>query len=138
MVELGAKGAPVACRSIPLIPLHDLREVKGTYEEVSFLKNYEGTATDDYIHVVLTDKNDVMDAIGRLRAIYPNIMSLGYQREDGGKDTGPDGEPPEPAKQKSDLEILAELYKLQNNQELSAEQQSFAEELFKKLQEENH
>ena len=138
VVELGAKGTPATCRSIPLTPLHDLREVRGTYEEVSFLKNYEGTATDDYIHVVLTDKNDVMDAIGRIRAIYPNILSLDYQREDDGDGTGPDGKQPEPVDQKSDLEILAELYKLQNGQELSAEQQSFAEELFKKLQEENH
>ena len=137
VVELGSKGAPVACRSIPLIPLHDLREVKGTYDEVSLLKNYEGTATDDYVHVVLTDKNDVMDAIGRLRAIYPNILSLGYEREDGGKNKGQDGSQPPSVNQKSDLEILAELYKMQNNQELSAEQQSFVEELFKKLQEEN-
>jgi exonuclease SbcD len=138
VVELGAKGTPATCRSISLTPLHDLREVRGTYEEVSFLKNYEGTATDDYIHVVLTDKNDVMDAIGRIRAIYPNILSLDYQREDDGEGTGSDGKQPELVDQKSDLEILAELYKLQNGQELSAEQQSLAEELFKKLQEENH
>ncbi|MBO4620422.1 MAG: exonuclease SbcCD subunit D [Victivallales bacterium] len=137
VVELGAKGEPVACRSIPLTPLHDLREVKGTYDDVSLLKNYEGTATDDYIHVVLTDKNDVMDAMGRLRAIYPNILSLEYERG-GGKGTGTGGDPPPPVKQKSDMEILAELYQWQNDQELSAEQQSFAEEIFKKLQEENH
>ena len=33
---------------------------------------------DDYLHVVLTDEEDVPDALARLRTIYPNIMKLDY------------------------------------------------------------
>ena len=39
---------------------------------------YEGTATDDYLQVILTDEEDVPEAIGKLRVIYPNIMKLTY------------------------------------------------------------
>ena len=132
MVELGAKGT-VEYRNIPLIPLHDLREIKGTYEELTLKKNYEETNTDDYIHVVLTDENDVTDAIGRLRTIYPNILTLEY------RNTRTSGEARvkiiEKIEQKSDIEVLESLYKMQNNQEMSAEQREFSENIFRDIQE---
>ena len=34
--------------------------------------------TDDYLHITLTDEEDIPDAIGKLRCIYPNIMKLSY------------------------------------------------------------
>ena len=61
-----------------LIPQRDMREIKGTYLDLTAKKNYADTNTDDYIHVTLTDEDDVPDALGRLRSIYPNIMKLDY------------------------------------------------------------
>lgn len=133
VVELEAKGK-VNYRTIPLVPLHDMREIKGTYEELTLLKNYEGTNREDYIYVVLTDENDVMDAIGRLRVIYPNIMSLKYQNKRTDQDTKV--EKLQNIAQKTDMEILGILYKMQNNQELSEDQREFSEKIFKAIQEE--
>ena len=133
VVELEAKGK-VNYRTIPLVPLHDMREIKGTYEELTLLKNYEGTNREDYIYVVLTDENDVMDAIGRLRVIYPNIMSLKYQNKRTDQDTKV--EKLQNIAQKTDMEILGILYKMQNNQELSEDQRKFSEKIFKAIQEE--
>ena len=132
VVELGAGKEPTY-RTIPLTPLHDMRVIKGTYDELTLRKNYEGTATDDYIHVILTDENDVMDAVGRLRSIYPNLMSLEYQntRTSGEKRI----EAMEQVEQKTDLEILETLYLLQNNQEMNAAQREFSDRLFKAIQE---
>ena len=33
---------------------------------------------DDYLHITLTDEQDVPDALARLRVIYPNLMRLDY------------------------------------------------------------
>lgn len=33
---------------------------------------------EDYFHITLTDEEDVVDAIGRLRTVYTNIMKLDY------------------------------------------------------------
>ena len=132
VVELGEKGS-VSTRTIPLVPLHDMREIKGTYDELTLKKNYEGTNTEDYIHVVLTDENDVMDAVGRLRSIYPNILSLEYQNKRTGEGTGIDG--PEHVEQKSDMEILEMLYKMQNNQDMNDAQREFSQEIFESIQE---
>ena len=132
IVEMGTKGN-INYRTIPLQPLHDMREIKGTYDELTLLKNYEGTNRDDYIHVVLTDENDVMDAIGRLRVIYPNIMSLEYQNKRTSTET--QVEKLKSVEQKTDMEVLEALYEMQNNQKLNDAQREFSEKVFKAIQE---
>ena len=34
-------------RTVPLVPMHELREVKGTFDELMDRRNYEGTAVDE-------------------------------------------------------------------------------------------
>ena len=133
VVTLGEKGR-TEIRTVPLIPLHDMREIRGTYEELTLRKNWEGTATDDYLHVILTDENDVPDAMARLRVIYPNIMKVDYdnQRTRTASLTGL----AEEAERKSEMELFEEFYAGQNGQPLSGEQRSFAEALLDKLKEE--
>jgi exonuclease SbcD len=132
VVEMGAKGN-VAYRTIPLRPLRDMREIKGTYNELALKENYEGTNTEDYIHVVLTDENDVMDAIGRLRAIYPNIMSLEYENRR--TETEKEIEKLKNVEKKTDMEVLEALYEMQNNQKMNDAQREFSETIFKAIQE---
>ena len=132
VVEMAAKGV-MDYRTIPLSPLRDMREIKGTYNELTLLKNYEGTNREDYIHVVLTDEDDVMDAVGRLRVIYPNLMSLEYQNKRTSTET--QVEKLKNVEQKTDMEVLEALYEMQNNQKLNDAQREFSEKLFKTIQE---
>ena len=133
VVELGEKGQ-VSISTVPLTPLHDLRELRGTYEELTLRKNYEGTATEDYLHIILTDENDVPNAMGRLRTVYPNVMAIDYDnlRTRTGGLVGM----AEKVEQKSGLELLAELYEKQNGQTMDPEQRAFAAGLFEAIQEE--
>ena len=133
VVTLGEKGR-TEIRTVPLIPLHDMREIRGTYEELTLRKNWEGSTTDDYLHVILTDENDVPDAMARLRVIYPNIMKVDYdnQRTRTASLTGL----AEETERKSEMELFEEFYAGQNGQPLSGEQRSFAEALLEKLKEE--
>jgi len=62
----------------PLLPLRDMREIKGKYEDIVLKKNYENTNTYDYMHITLTDEEDIPDAVMKLRVIYPNLMKLDY------------------------------------------------------------
>ena len=77
ILELKEKGNLVI-RAVELSPLRDMRELKGTYEELTNRKNYEGTRVDDYLHITLTDEEDIVDAMGKLRVVYPNLMKLDY------------------------------------------------------------
>ncbi len=132
VVELDGRGE-LDVRTLPLAPLHDLREICGTYEELTLRENYIQTTTDDYLHVILTDENDVPDAMGRLRTIYPNILKLSYRNTR----TLHAAELPdsETTRRRDDLELLDELYQAQNGIPLDEDQRSFARELFASLQE---
>jgi exonuclease SbcD len=77
VAELKEKGN-ISIRTVPLLPLHDMREIRGTYMELMQKKTYENTRTDDYLRVILTDEEDVPDAVMKLRTVYPNIMRLDY------------------------------------------------------------
>ena len=122
VAEMGKKGE-VSIREVPLVPLHDLREIRGTYNELVSKSFYEGTATDDYIHAVLTDEEDVIDAMAKLRIIYPNLMKLSYdnKRTRSRQEITDAGD----VEKKSPMELFAEFYEKQNNQEMSEEQKKF-------------
>ena len=120
---------------IPLTPLRDMREIRGTYDELTLKSNYENTNVDDYLHITLTDEEDIPDAIGKLRSIYPNIMKLDYDnlrtRGSGTVDAI------ENIESKSPFELFADLFKQQNNQDMSEEQEEIMRNLIDKIWEEN-
>lgn len=132
VVELSEKGS-LQLRTIPLKPLHDLRELRGRYEELTTRSFYEGTPTEDYLHIVLTDEEDVLGAAEKLRTIYPNLMKLSYDNRRTRSDRVL--ESASGAEEKSPLELLSELYRLQNNQEMSEEQQTYAASVFETVKE---
>lgn len=78
VIELAEKGK-VSYKTIDLVPQHDLVELKGTYDELTFRSFYEGTTwPEDYTHITLTDEEDIPDAIGKLRTVYHRLMKLDY------------------------------------------------------------
>ncbi len=132
VVETGGKGE-IRIRTIPLTPRHEMREIRGTYDELTLRPNYEGTATDDYLRVILTDEDDVPDALARLRTIYPNIMKLEYdnQRTRSSSEIAATGD----VEKKSETELFNEFFTAQNGQEMSEEQKTFVEKLLTDLKE---
>lgn len=120
---------------IPLTPFRDMREIRVTYYELTLKSSYESTNTEDYLHITLTDEEDIPDAIGKLRSIYPNIMKLDYDnlrtRGSGTVDAI------ENIESKSPFELFADLFKQQNNQDMSEEQEEIMRNLIDKIWEEN-
>ena len=114
-----------------LTPLHDLRELRGSYMGLTDRRAYEGTATDDYLHITLTDEQDIPDALARLRVIYPNLMRLDYDNRRTREQQTVEG--PARAEQQTPLEHFAAFYQLQNNQPLSEEQAAFCQQLIESI-----
>jgi exonuclease SbcD len=130
MVELREKGS-VQLQEIPLHPLHDLRELKGSYEDLTARKNYAGTKTDDYLHITLTDEEDIPDVMDRLHTIYPGIMKLDYDNLRTRTMNRIDAA--EQVQDKTPAELFAEFYELQNNQPMSAQQQEHVQKLIDEI-----
>ena len=134
VVELGEKG-DLRLHTVPLTPRHDLREIRGTFAELTDKAVYSAAGAEDYLHIILTDEEDVPEAVARLRVIYPNLMKLSYDNTRTRTDRVVGGA--ENVKSKSPLELFAELYELQNNQPMSDVQTAFARELIESIQEGN-
>ena len=134
VVKLDKKGE-LEVQLRPLIPRRDLRSIKGTFEEVTDKSFYQGTNTDDYLQVILTDEEDVPEALGKLRVIYPNIMKLTYDNTRTRTNRIIEGA--ENVKRKSELELFEELYLQQNNQPMSDQQRSFVQALIESIKEAN-
>lgn len=121
-------------KTIPLSPLHDMRKLKGSYADLTLKSNYEHTNTTDYLTIILTDEEDIPDAINRLRSIYPNIMQLSY--ENTRTNTAKQLANIDIHNLKSPLTLFKEFYTQQNNQDLNTEQNAILEELIHDIWEE--
>ncbi len=133
LVELGAKGE-VAVQTVPVNPLRDMRQIRGSYEEITRRTNYENTDTSDYMRIILTDEEDIFDAVVKLRAIYPNLMRLEYDNTRTGTCQTKEMVPQE---EKGPLEFVEELFQMQNHKPMQEEQRIYLEKLIEQVWEEN-
>ena len=134
VVELAKKGE-LSVRTVPLVPMRDMVELRGTYDELMKKSYYEGTTyPSDYLHITLTDEQDIPDAIGRLRTVYPYLMRLDYDntRTRAAAHIEGDGA----VQTKSPLQLFSDFYELQNNQPMTEEQSAFVEDLMQRIWEE--
>ena len=131
VVELNAKGN-ITLDFVPLVPKRDMVEIKGTYDELTLKSFYENTTyQDDYIHITLTDEEDIPDVLTKLRVIYKNIMKLDYdnKRTRTMNEISGAGD----VKEKTPFEHFSEFYELQNGQPLSEEQTEFVSDIIEQL-----
>lgn len=131
VVELKEKGS-LFVSEIPLAPLREVVEIRGTYAELTRRSFYENTTLqNDLVHVVLTDEEDVPDALGKLRIIYSNVMSLRYDnartREQNSLELD------ESVTARSPFELFSALYAAQNNADMTDEQSEFVRALIEKV-----
>lgn len=130
-----AEKCQLVVRTVDLVPKRDMVELRGTYEELTLRSFYENTSwQEDYVHITLTDEEDVPDAIGKLRTIYHNLMKLDYDNKRtraGVQVTGAAD-----VENRTPLELFADFYELQNNQPMSEEQIAFMKTLIEKTWEE--
>lgn len=136
IVDIGEKdGHPhalITWRTVALKPMHDLREIRGTYDEVMNRAFYSTINTEDYVHVTLTDEMDVPDALGKLRTVYHRLMKLDYDNART-KSSMEALEDLQDVERKSPMELFEELYRKQNHQEMNEEQRSFLSEMMESI-----
>lgn len=133
VVTLGEKG-DVQVRTVALTPLRELREIRGSYDELTARSFYEHTTyRSDYLHLILTDEQDVFDAMSRLRTIYPYLMTLDYDnartRAAGGMSA------PAETERRTPLELFEALYQRQNHRPMSEVQRAYIAQLMEQIME---
>ncbi len=112
VVNIGKKcdnKAEISIELVPLKPLHEVREVKGSLGEIM-----KTDYSEDYVKVTVTDEIVPPDARITVGMVFPNMMSFGVQnsRTDS-SDTELQGA--EKLEEKPVTELFSDFYRLQNN-----------------------
>ena len=131
IVELLEKGN-VEISMVPLVPMRDMRKMRGTYMEVTAKESYTAENKMDYLQITLMDEEDVPGALQKLRTVYPNLMRLEYDNKRTRENR--EVQAVEAQEQKSELELFGEFYELYN-EPMKEEQAEFVEKLIQDLKE---
>jgi len=140
--ELGEKGT-VDYQLIPLVPLRDMREIKGPINELirvgkeQKLMGDGSISCDDYIRATLTDEGDIYDAIGQMREIYPNIMQIDFENSKSKINKHLTLSLQEDIANKEPIMLFSEFYESQNNIPLDEEKRLILKAVFEYAEENN-
>ena len=127
--------APHACSisTIPLTPLHPMRELRGPLEELLRPDIVAAANPEDYLRVTLTDEREPENAASRLRAVYPNLMRLEF---DNRRTRQSELQLDEDWEEELSLEgLFAEFFEKQNGRALEPESQTLLEQVRKEADE---
>ncbi len=78
VIDLKEKGI-ISVDTISLMPLHELRTIKGSFDDLINDKGLIESCKNDYIKIILTDDTGIMDAMARLQKAYGCVMTLEYE-----------------------------------------------------------
>ena len=128
IAELGAKG-DVAVRTVPLYPLHDVRTLEGTMDEL-MRQDY----SEDYLWITVHDELVPPDARVTLSTNFPNMMKFSVVNSKTKMDL--DVLAAESMENKSITELFSDFYRLQNNdQDLSDAHRKIIDRVLKEMEE---
>lgn len=139
LIELGEKkpgddvGECVSFELIPLVPLHDVREVRGTLADVLAM----GTAHDasqDYLHITLSDEHPQLDAMAKIHEVFPNAMILDYDNVTVLIDRPQTQQLTADLDSMDTLDLFSAFYESQVGNPLDDEQRDFAHKLIAKVE----
>ncbi|SCY51871.1 exonuclease SbcCD subunit D [Alkaliphilus peptidifermentans] len=107
VVEMDKAGG-TEIRKVSLTPKRDMRKIQGKLLQLTDPAIYKDTNIDDYVMVTLLDEGELLDAIGKLRGVYPNVLRLERSQLKGIRQTN--GKMGSDYHRKSKLELFREFY----------------------------
>lgn len=131
LVELAA-GAAASIRLLPLSAKRDVRIVEGELANL-LTQGQHCPQREDYLMVRLLDKNAILDAMGKLRAVYPNVLHL--------ERTGLMAGPQQVALsrdhiKKGEMEMFSDFFSQVSGESLTVAQQTVMDDLLTQLHQE--
>ncbi|MDD2376969.1 MAG: exonuclease SbcCD subunit D [Clostridia bacterium] len=122
----------------PLKPIRDMREIKGPIHKLLSEEVYKHTNTEDYIKAILTDEENIYDAISKIRKIYPNVLRLEIENNKTAINLNSKTAATGNIKEKTGLELFSEFYLNQNNTTLNDKQIEIMNTIIKEVQNETN
>ena len=132
LVDMDEKGG-CEIKQIELKALHDMRSISGAFDEI--LANAKSDPNnEDYLMVDITDKHAILDPMGKLRAVYPNVLHL---ERSGLMSSGKQKLAHRDLLKKGELSMFKDFFKQVQDQDMSAEQEKVLEVLLDSIHSSN-
>ena len=128
IVDLDAEGA-CDFKHIPLNALHDMRSISGAIDDIIHNAKDDLNA-DDYLLISLTDAHAILDPMGKLRGVYPNVLHL---ERPGLLSAKPQQLAHRDLLKKGEFSMFKDFYKQTTDEDVSAEQEKILSELLNEI-----
>lgn len=127
-------GGKVKVKRRPLTPIHDMRCIRGQLKELmntSWLgqlqmDSQQSSPVEDYLQVTLTDTEELIDPMGTLRSIYPNVLQIILEKNDFSWEQ--EYESRLTKEHKSTEELFADFYEMLKGEPLDGIRKKYVEE----------
>lgn len=130
IVELGERGK-VEVRRKELKPLREMRCIKGKLADLMSAEVIEKAESDreDYIQATLTDTEELIDPIGTLRSVYPNVLQIILEKNLTAEGLNSEYESKIQTVKKSTTELFEEFYEMLKGEPMDAKRRAVIEEV---------
>ena len=132
--ESNGTDTTITIQKLPFTPVHDMREIKGTLEQLTSPEILAESDCNDYLHITLTDEEEIYDVFGKLRAVYPNVMALDFDNKRT-RAVGAEALAGAVMKEKSTMELFREFFEKQTGSVLSPMQEQIMSDIIEKTTE---
>lgn len=124
IVDMDGEGK-VKVEGVELKPRHDIRCIEGYLDELK-KGPQSGESRDDYIMATVKDETAILDVMGQLRSVYPNILHIERpQYVMNGNLCGPSRN----FRKMNDIDLFSSFYRQVTDNEISAEQGGILKEI---------
>lgn len=120
-------------RRAALRPVHDMRKIRGKLAWLIQDEVVEAADCQDYLLAVLTNEEELVDPVGTLRSVYPNLMQLQIERP--GSRKGQNELQPAGWKELSPMELFEQFYEYVMDEALTEEQSKVAKAVIEQAKE---
>lgn len=128
IVELKEKGI-VLLEQVPLQPIHDLREIRGTLSSLLQPEVVAQGDPQDYLRVILTDEIPPYDPLGQLRQVYPNLLRLDFERNEAAAMESITAA--QDVEEKTIMELFSDFYEMANDRSMNEAERAVMEQIWK-------
>lgn len=115
-----------------LKPLRDMREIECSLESLLKRKCEIGNE-EDYMHVILTDEEQILDAIGKVRMVYPNVMQISFKNRRHMMQYETIQMKENQIADQNPMELFEQFYKMQNHIDLDEKRAQMAISIFEEV-----
>ncbi len=133
VIDIVDKGS-IHTSQVSIEPLRDVRIIEGSFDYLNDRDNFENR--NDYVFMNITDDTIVLNAISRLKAVFPNIIGLKYINLNSAVIDGFIKEKSHVAKL-SELDLFKSFYLDVTNQELDEKSKKYIQSTIKAVKGEN-